>query len=108
MTLNEKYSTLKDQIIKLFMIVEHEKNSKNDVISTNDNDEIKSFELKIKSLLINDQSNLQNFYDNFISTVETKISSFSQNIHRERITVKNSFEELKNKFEVKFHDMKYH
>lgn len=102
MILNKKYSTLKDQINKLFKIIEQEKYNTVHDQSSNNNDDIRSFEFKIKSLVVNHQTNLQNFYDNFISTIESRISSFNQNINKERMMVKNEFEELKNKFEVRF------
>jgi hypothetical protein len=97
--LNKKYSTLKDQINKLFKIIEEGKSNKVDK-TYDSNEEIKSFELKIKSLLIADQSNLQNFYNDIISNIETRISKFNQNLKKERNITKNILEELKNKVEV--------
>lgn len=102
MILNKKHSTLKDQIIKLFKIIDHEKYNKVDIVSAN-NDEIKSFESRIKSLLINDQSNLQNFYNNLITNIESRITSFARSFHKERNSIHNMMEELKNKVEVSFY-----
>ncbi len=101
MILNKKHSTLKDQIIKLFKIIEQKKYNNLDIVSAN-NDETTSFDLKIKSLLINDQSNLQNFYNNLIANIESRISSFNRNIQKEKNYINSVYEELKNNVEVSF------
>jgi len=97
--LNKKYVTLKEQIQKLFRKIEEDKFNKEEAIDKN-NEDLKNFELKIKSILINDQNNLKKFADNLILKIESKISNMNSNFKNENNLILDILEKFKDNFQV--------
>lgn len=97
--MNKKYVTLKEQIQKLFRKIEEDKFNKEEAIDKN-NEDLKNFELKIKSILINDQNNLKKFADNLILKIESKISNMNSNFKNENNLILDILEKFKDNFQV--------
>lgn len=90
---------MKDQIQKLFRKIEEEKFDKEDAILKN-NEELKNFELKIKSILINDQNNIKKLADNLILKIESKISNMNINFKKENKTILDILDKFKENIQV--------
>ena len=97
--LDKKYNNLKDQFLKLTKIFEEEKNIK-ESNKSKQTDDFKNLEIQIKSLLEEEQQNMQNFADNLINRVDLQISNIDKEYKLENEIIKNSINGLKESFEV--------
>lgn len=97
--LDKKYNNLKDQISKLTKIIEEERNQKK-FLKTKQAEDFKNLEIQIKSLLEEEQQNMQNFADNLINKIDLQIHEMDKEYKSENEIIKNSISSLKENFEV--------
>lgn len=97
--LDKKYNNLKDQILKLTKIIEEEKNNK-EMIKMKQIDDFRNLEVQIKTLLEEEQQNMQNFADNLINKIDVQIHEMDKEFKHENEIIKNSISGLKENFEV--------
>jgi len=97
--LDRKYNNLKDQITKLTKIIEEEKNSK-ELVKMKQIEDFRNLELQIKTLLEEEQVNMQNFADNLINKIDSQIHDMDKEYKNENEVIKNSISGLKESFEV--------
>jgi hypothetical protein len=99
--LDKKYNNLKDQISKLSKIIEEERNQKEN-LKTKQAEDFRNLEIQIKSLLEEEQQNMQNFADNLINKIDLQIHEMDKEYKSENEIIKNSISSLKENFEVLF------
>lgn len=99
--LDKKYNNLKDQIYKLTKIIEEEKNNK-EIIKMKQIEDFRNLENQIKTLLEEEQQNMQIFADNLINKIDVQIHEMDKEYKNENEIIKNSIEGLKENFEVLF------
>lgn len=98
--LDKKYNNLKDQILKLTKIIEEEKNQK-EIAKTKQVEDFRNLEIQIKTILEEEQQNMQNFADNLINKIDLQIHEMDKEYKSENEIIKNSISSLKENFEVK-------
>jgi len=99
--LDKKYNNLKDQITKLTKIIEEEKNQK-EILKANQAEDFRNLEIQIKTLLEEEQQNMQNFADSLINKIDLQIHEMDKEYKSENETIKSSISSLKENFEVFF------
>lgn len=99
--LDKKYNNLKDQVAKLTKIIEEEKHQK-EILKTKQAEDFRNLELQIKSLLEEEQQNMQNFADNLINKIDLQIHEMDKEYKNDNEIIKNSISALKENFEVNF------
>lgn len=97
--LDKRYNSLKEQIAKLTKIIEEERNQKEN-LKTKQAEDFKNLEVQIKSLLEEEQQNMQNFADNLINKIDLQIHEMDKEYKSENEIIKNSIGNLKENFEV--------
>jgi len=97
--LDKKYNNLKDQISKLTKVIEEEKNQK-EILKAKQAEDFRNLEIQIKSLLEEEQQNMQNFAENLINKIDMQIHEMDKEYKNENEIIKNSISNLKDNFEV--------
>ncbi len=98
--LDKKYNNLKDQMMKLTKIIEEDKNNK-EMTRIKQIEDFRNLENQIKTLLEEEQQNMQNFADNLINKIDVQIHEMDKEYKHENGLIKNSIGTLKENFEVK-------
>lgn len=104
--LDKKYNNLKDQVSKLTKMIEEEKNQK-EIIKAKQAEDLRNLEIQIKSLLEEEQQNMQNFADNLINKIDLQIHEMDKEYKNENEVIKSSISAMKENFEVIFFRLFY-
>lgn len=99
-SLEQKYSVLKDQIAKFSKIIEEERQSK-EKSKSKSNEEMKMFESKIKTMLLEEREYLKAYVDNAVKKVEGLIINYGKESKEENDSIKATIEGLKNYINVR-------